>query len=395
MASLSDDIQSASFDTRPPMLDRYDFESWKQRIRLYCMGKDNGENILQSIDEGPFKMGKFRDTLVDNTPGPERDRVIKDLTPEEKERYKADIRAMNILLQGSELPKINVNHNYTMHLNTSIRTKEKPFTNTIFVTIVKLNIGLKTSNYDQLYAYLKQHESYVNENKMMLERYTQHTIDPLALVSNVSPQQFPTQSLAILPVSYQPKFANNTQLDLGLTPTDDLVENLIKIVALLTQSYKAHLPQTNNQLRTSSNTRNQATVQNDRVVVQNVQGGQDNNFDDDMDEPPTMFMENLSSIDPIYDEVGPSYDSDILSEVHDHDNYLDSVSEYHEVHEMHNDVQPNYIVDSDAEHTSDSNIIPYEQYVKDNAEQVVQSNVSSVPNDALMMIINDMHEQAA
>ncbi|GKB03548.1 hypothetical protein Tco_0831691 [Tanacetum coccineum] len=157
-----------------------------------------------------------------------------------------------------------------------------------------------------------------------------------------------------------------------------------------------------------------------------IAGGQDSTFDDDVDEPPvqdlalnvdqvfqadqcdafdsdvdeapttqTMFMANLSSADPIYDEAGPSYDSDILSEVQDHDNYLDSVGEYHEVHEMQNDVQQNYVVDSDAEYTSDSNIIPYEQYVKNNAEQVVQSNVSSVPNDALMMIINDMHEQAA
>ncbi|GKB56470.1 hypothetical protein Tco_0912656 [Tanacetum coccineum] len=72
-----------------------------------------------------------------------------------------------------------------------------------------------------------------------------------------------------------------------------------------------------------------------------------------------------------------------------------SVGEYHEVHKMQNDVQPNYVVDSDVEYTSDSNIILYEQYVKDNAVQVVQSNVSSVPNDALMMIINDMHEQSA
>ncbi|GKB81310.1 hypothetical protein Tco_0948205 [Tanacetum coccineum] len=62
---------------------------------------------------------------------------------------------------------------------------------------------------------------------------------------------------------------------------------------------------------------------------------------------------------------------------------------------MQNDVQPNYVIDLDAEYTSDSNIIPYEQYVKDNAVQVVQSNVYSVQNDALMMIINDMHEQSA
>ncbi|GJW68564.1 hypothetical protein Tco_0122988, partial [Tanacetum coccineum] len=146
-------------------------------------------------------------------------------------------------------------------------------------------------------------------------------------------------------------------------------------------------------------------AQENEVVLDEMQllftaGGQDSTFVDDLDEPPvqdlalnidqvfqadqcyafdfdvdealtaqTIFMANLSSADPIYDEVGPLYDSDILSE--------------------------NYVVDSDAEYTSDGNIIPYEQYVKDNAVQVVQSNVSFMPNDALMMIINDMHEQAA
>ncbi|GKF29487.1 hypothetical protein Tco_0095829 [Tanacetum coccineum] len=108
MANISKDIQSAGSNTRPPMLDRSDFASWQQRIRLYCMGKDNGENIIKSIDEGPFKMGKFRETLAEGEEGalhlgPERDKVIAYLTLEEKDRYKADIRAMNILLQG--LPK--------------------------------------------------------------------------------------------------------------------------------------------------------------------------------------------------------------------------------------------------------------------------------------------------
>ncbi|GJY35463.1 hypothetical protein Tco_0420841 [Tanacetum coccineum] len=40
---------------------------------------------------------------------------------------------------------------------------------------------------------------------------------------------------------------------------------------------RATLSQTNNQLRTSSNTRNQATIQDGRVVVQNVQGRQNQN----------------------------------------------------------------------------------------------------------------------
>ncbi|GKF43900.1 hypothetical protein Tco_0130452, partial [Tanacetum coccineum] len=48
------------------------------------LGKDNGENIMKSITEGP-----------------KRARVFTDLSAEEKERYKADIRATDILLQTS------------------------------------------------------------------------------------------------------------------------------------------------------------------------------------------------------------------------------------------------------------------------------------------------------
>ncbi|GJV88394.1 integrase, catalytic region, zinc finger, CCHC-type containing protein [Tanacetum coccineum] len=100
-----------------------------------------------------------------------------------------------------------------------------------------------------------------------------------------------------------------------------------------------------------------------------------NAFDSDVDEAPTtqtMFMANLSSADPVYDEAGPYYNLDILSEVHDHDHYQDVVCEHHKEHEIHDDVQPTYVVDSHANYTTDSNIIPYDQYVKDNKVPVVQ-----------------------
>ncbi|GKE87477.1 hypothetical protein Tco_1564952, partial [Tanacetum coccineum] len=93
-----------------------DFTSWKQCIRLYYQGKENGVNILKSIDKGHFQMGTFQETLVDGNEGalhlgPERAQVYSDLSPEDKDRYNADIRATNILLQG--LPKdINSLINY-------------------------------------------------------------------------------------------------------------------------------------------------------------------------------------------------------------------------------------------------------------------------------------------
>nr|GEW22874.1 retrovirus-related Pol polyprotein from transposon TNT 1-94 [Tanacetum cinerariifolium] len=303
---------------------------------------------------------------------------------------------------------------------------------------------------------------------MMLERLSQPTAqptaDPLALLSNVSNTQHgspssSTSSFTQLP----PPHANSSSL------ADDLIENLTSTLALLTQSYRTFLPQTNNQLRTSSNLRNQATVQDVRVVVQNVQGrpnrgqarpgqartvkcyncngtchiawkctqpkrpqnskyfkdkmllmqaqenrvalnaehflfltgGQDNAFDDDVDEQPvqdlklnvdnvfqakdcdafdsdvdevptaqTMFMANLSSADPITNEAEPSYDSDILSEVQDHDQYLDDICAYHEEHVMHDSVQLDHSVDLHADYTSVSNMILYDQYVKDNEVQL-------------------------
>nr|GEZ69642.1 integrase, catalytic region, zinc finger, CCHC-type, peptidase aspartic, catalytic [Tanacetum cinerariifolium] len=155
-------------------------------------------------------------------------------------------------------------------------------------------------------------------------------------------------------------------------------------------------------------------------------GGQDNAFDDDVDEQPaqdlalnvdnvfqadncdaldsdvdeaptaqTMFMANLSSTDPITDEAGPSYDSDILSEVQDHNQYMDDVFAHHEEHMMHDSVQLDHVADSHADYTSDSNMIPYDQYVMNNEVLVVHNNVSYVSNGAFMMIYNDMCEPLA
>nr|GEY59831.1 hypothetical protein [Tanacetum cinerariifolium] len=121
-------------------------------------------------------------------------------------------------------------------------------------------------------------------------------------------------------------------------------------------------------------------------------------FDSDVDEAPTaqtMFMANLSSADPVTDEAGPSYDSDILYEVHDHDHYQDAACAHHEEHVMHDSVQLDHVVYSHADYTSDSNMIPYDKYVKDNEVSVVHSDVSSIPNDAFMMIYNDMYEPHA
>nr|GEW46968.1 hypothetical protein [Tanacetum cinerariifolium] len=59
---------------------------------------------------------------------------------------------------------------------------------------------------------------------------------------------------------------------------DDLIAFLNKAMVFLTAVASSRFPFTNNQLRTSSNTRNQATIQDGRVTVQQVQGRQGQNY---------------------------------------------------------------------------------------------------------------------
>ncbi|GJZ95026.1 hypothetical protein Tco_0667229 [Tanacetum coccineum] len=76
-----------------------------------------------------------------------------------------------------------------------------------FVTDVKLVKDLHTSNFDQLYAYLEQHELHANEVHLMRERNQ----DPLAFVANqqMTPPHFNT---------YQSSF-NNPQLQQQFSPS--------------------------------------------------------------------------------------------------------------------------------------------------------------------------------
>ncbi|GKE89673.1 hypothetical protein Tco_1567148 [Tanacetum coccineum] len=61
-------------------------------------------------------------------------------------------------------------------------------------------------------------------------------------------------------------------------PGDDLINCLNKAIAFLTAVVSSRFPSANNQLRTLSNTRNQAAIQDGRITVQQVQGRQGQNY---------------------------------------------------------------------------------------------------------------------
>ncbi|GKC00120.1 retrovirus-related pol polyprotein from transposon TNT 1-94, partial [Tanacetum coccineum] len=165
-----------------------------------------------------------------------------------------------------------------------------------FVTAVKLNRGLRDSNYDQL-------------NQATVQ-------DGRVVVSNVQGRQNRGQG-------------NNAQGagTAGYEGAQNRVENANPDKMLLMQAQE-----------------NGVALDEEQLLF--LVGGHGNAVDEDVDEQPVQIFSNSMLIMfikpddyPVYDEVSPSYDSDILSEVHDHDQYQDAVCEHHEEHEMHDDEQ--------------------------------------------------------
>ncbi|GJY52531.1 retrovirus-related pol polyprotein from transposon TNT 1-94 [Tanacetum coccineum] len=382
------------------MLDKDLYDLWKNRMELYMQNKEHGRMILESVENDPL----IWPTVEEN--GVTRTKKYVELSAAEKIQADCDMKATNIILQGlpADIYSLVNHHRVAKDLwervqllmqGTSLTKQEREcklydafdkfthikgeslhkyylrftqlindmniynmkmeqfqvntkFLNSLppewskFVTDVKLVKDLHTTNFDQLHAYLEQHELHANEVRLMRERNQ----DPLALVANhqMTPphfntyqssynnpqlqQQFPpSQYGSIHPTQHysstypsQPQFNHSsvppsypyqsqmnhqtssvpqiayqspqvsTQpmtesplVDSGLavpvfSPGDDPIACLNKAMAFLTAVASSRFPSTNNQLRTSSNPRNQATIQDGRVTVQQVQGRQGQSY---------------------------------------------------------------------------------------------------------------------
>ncbi|GKA11052.1 hypothetical protein Tco_0690485 [Tanacetum coccineum] len=350
------------------------------------LGKENRIYILQSIDHGPFELGTTRDTLG-TTPeggvllGPKKPHTYDDVNDNDKKRFDAHVHATNI---------------------------------DRFVTAIKPNKGLKETNHEQLYAYLKQHEKHAAQDRLIIDRITPTTNDQLAFVLSVQPY---TQSSQVLSLQYlpslaplqsphvqslhYPQFAETSQLDSGYTQTDEILDTLTKQFRMVGSWFrtfkgdririkgtllgemvqqamgddKIELGMQMQLLFLAGEQTNTFDAYVDNQPVRDLALNEDNIFQEDEcdafnsdvdDEPTTqsIFMANLSSAGPTNLQAGPSNTS-ILSEI--------------------------TVIDSTSADMGNSNVIPYEQYLTVNDVFVVPSSASSAPNDAYVLHDNDAY----
>nr|GEU85944.1 hypothetical protein [Tanacetum cinerariifolium] len=305
MTSLADKAILLGADNRPPMLEKDMYNLWKSRMELYMLNRQHGRIILESVKNGPLLWPTVEED------GVTRLKKYSELSPTEAIQADCDVKATNIILQGLP-PEVYALVNMKF-LNTLPPEWSK------FVTDVKLVRDLHTTNVDQLHAYLGQHKYHANEVRLIHERtsdlltlvaqhqinkstyrqhqqsYHQHQFQPQASIYQSSPyatQYHPSQYASHAPSSshllilYPPNdiqssvnhnvyMASSSIPQMEYAPTvHQQTEFSSPETGLVVLVFQKGYPATNNQLKTSSNPRQQATINNRRVTIQPIQGSQ-------------------------------------------------------------------------------------------------------------------------
>nr|GEY01620.1 uncharacterized mitochondrial protein AtMg00810-like [Tanacetum cinerariifolium] len=409
MTSLADKAILLGADNRLPMLEKDMYNSWKRIMELYMLNRQNGQMILESVENGLL----LWPTVEEN--GVTRPKKYSKLSATEAIQADCDVKATNIILRGlpPEVYALVSTHKVTKELweiiqmlmqGTSL-TKQKrecklydefaykkeesicdfylrislllndmniynmkleqfqvnmKFLNTLppkwskFVTVVKLVRDLHTTNVDQLHAYLGQHEYHANkgrQNSITAGMSRQYTSGP----SRTSGKQ--------------------------------------RVIVCYNCKGKGHMSK---QCTKPKRKRDEAwfkdpgiaETQSTQYVVTNNAAYQADDLDaydsdcDEINSAKITLMANLSH-----------YGSDNLAEVHNQDNVTNNVI-HQGVQTISISEQSNIMNQSETKITSDSNIISYSQYMNESQYTTVQnSSLTAQQYELILSVIDQLKTQ--
>ncbi|GJR79049.1 hypothetical protein Tco_0149834 [Tanacetum coccineum] len=455
MTTLVEFMILSGGENGPPMLEKPLYDSWKSRMKLYMQNREHGRMILESVEHGPLIWPMIEENRVTMTKK-YAELVAKDLW-----------ERVQLLMQGTSLKKQESECKLYDEFDKFAYIKGLSPEWSKFFTDVKLVRDSHTTNFDQLHAYLQQHELHANEIRIMPT--------PLAIIypsvpylnaysSTIhqdacpQPQSIPQIEYTVSIVNQHIHLAKFPQIDSGLAvpvfkQRDDPIDAINKMMLFLSTVVTSHYPSTNNHLRNSSNLRQQATIHNGRVTVQSVQGRQSSFaagegymsrqclkpkrkrdatwFRDKvllvevqgpgkvLNEEELVFLadprvaegpvthtvithnaayqaDELDAYDSDCDEISmakavlmanlSSYGPDVLSKVpHSKNTHNDMLNQ--SMQEMPYSEQTHFVNYPKNEITSDSNIIPYSQYLLETKNAAVQDTNSSAQQDAMILSV--------
>ncbi|GJY22297.1 retrovirus-related pol polyprotein from transposon TNT 1-94 [Tanacetum coccineum] len=279
--ATNEETNAAGTDTRPPMLVENDYESWKIRIHRYIRGKPNGKLIWKSIQNGPTPHPMVIDPPPTNStimPAP-RKKLDSEFNEEENKLKMADTQAEIILSQGLPRHIFNILNqtstakeiwdNVELLMQGSGRTlqqrKEDLFDKyEHFCAIGNKLIHDYFMRFHKLVNDMKINQLNIPTHQMNtkfvnnLPAYWGNIVDPLAYVAH-------TTSTPALPSP-----STSSSQPTAQSSNDALMATMTQIANLLS-GFQKQFPPTNNQLRTSSNSRTHATVHDGHIVTEPVQ----------------------------------------------------------------------------------------------------------------------------
>nr|GEW03371.1 hypothetical protein [Tanacetum cinerariifolium] len=219
MSSLADKAILSGVDNRPPMFEKDMYDSWRSRMELYMLNRQHGRMILESVEHA------------------------------EAIQADCDVKATNIILQAlpSEIYALVSTHKVVKDLWERIQMLMQG------TSLTKQERECKLYDAFDKFTYQKGETFRDFYLKFSLLLNDMH-------MYNMKLEQFQvnTKFLNTLPPKWR----------------DDPIDAINHMMSFLTAVVTSRYPATNNQLRTSSNPRQQATINNGRVTIQPIQGRQ-------------------------------------------------------------------------------------------------------------------------
>nr|GEW20110.1 hypothetical protein [Tanacetum cinerariifolium] len=220
------------------MLEKDMYDSWKSRMELYMLNRQHGRMILKSIEHVPL----LRPTVEED--GVTRLKKYSELSAAEAIQANCDVKATNIILQGLP-PEVYA-------LQQASTYQSSPYA-TSYHTPQFVSQGPSSLNLSISYP-VNDIPSTVDHNAYMASSSAPQ-IDYALIVHH--PSEFSSPKTRLVVSVFQ--------------KGDDHIDMINHMMSFLTAVVTSMYPATNNQLKTSSNPRQQATINNGRVTIQPIQ----------------------------------------------------------------------------------------------------------------------------
>nr|GEX96974.1 hypothetical protein [Tanacetum cinerariifolium] len=271
-SQMHNNIMTAGSRDRPPMLAAGRYPQWRSRFLRYIDTRPNDKALRKCILSSPYKPITILVQAVDATDDslaisePTTVETPMNMSPENKAHFEAEKEAIHLILIG-------IGDKIYLTVDACQTAQE------MFLTIVKQQHKLDEVSYHKLFDILKQYQKEVNE---LCTKRLARNANPLALVATAQVNQDPYyqtsksyKSHAPSPKPSIPTRSHTTTRHKGkeiaklITPPSETAseedidpeqarrdKDMQKNLALITKYFKKIYKPTNNNLKTSSNSRN-------------------------------------------------------------------------------------------------------------------------------------------